>query len=148
MQPSRLMYLLVLSLLVNVGVLGAAAYQANSSPRGNVDVQKQLQLDAQQWQRWQETETAFLSELEAGWHEIARHRELLIREIFSDRPDPRRMEEERARIGQLQALQQRRVIAQLEREREILNPQQRRLLMELLLHDPGPALPERELHGS
>lgn len=148
MQKSRLIYMLVLSLLVNIGVLGAAAYQAGSSPEGSVDLQQRLQLDARQWQRWQETETAFLSELEAGWHEIASHRELLIREIFSDRPDSRRIEEERARIAQLQALQQRRVIAQLEREREILDPGQRRLLMELLLRDPGPAVPERKIHGS
>lgn len=148
MQRSRLIYPLVLSVLVNFGVLGAAAFQARGSAGDTVDLPKYLQLDARQRQHWEAIETPFLAELETGWREVAHHRELLIREIFSEQPDPRRVEEERGRIAQLQALQQRRVTAQLERERALLDPEQRRRLLELLLHEPRPSSPERGLHGS
>ncbi|MEJ8836914.1 periplasmic heavy metal sensor [Ramlibacter sp. AN1133] len=148
MQRSRLTYLLVLSVLVNFGVLGAAAYQARDRAAASVDLASQLQLDAAQRQRWHEIEAPFLAELETGWREVARHREVLIRQIFSQQPDPRRIEEERARIAQLQAVQQRRVIAQLERERQLLDARQRQRLLELLLREPPPTSPERELHGS
>lgn len=148
MQRSRLIYLLVLSVLVNVGVLGAAAYQARGGAGDTMDLPQHLRLDAAQRQRWHELEAPFLAELEAGWREVAQHRELLIREIFSAQPDPRRIEEARARIAQLQSLQQRRVIAQLERERGLLDAQQRQRLVELLLHEPRPSSPERDLHGS
>jgi hypothetical protein len=147
MRRSRLIYLLVLSALVNVGVLGAAAYQA-SSRTASVDLPGYLQLDAGQRQRWQAIEAPFLAELEEGWREVGRQRELLIREIFAERPDAGRVEELRVRIAQLQALQQRRVIAQLERERGLLEPQQRLRLMKLLLQEQGPSSPERELHGT
>lgn len=148
MQRSRLAYLLVLSVLLNIGVLGAAAYQARGRAEANVDVSTRLQLDARQRQQWHAMEKPFLAELDTSGREIARHRETMIREIFSAQPDPRRVEEERLRIAQLQALQQRRVIAQLERERDLLDAGQRRKLMELLLHEPRPTSPEGELHGS
>jgi len=148
MQRSRLIYLLVLSVLVNLGVVGAAAWQARGSAGHSVDLPKYLQLDVRQRERWEAMESPFLAELETGWREVARHRELLVREIFSEQPDQRRIEEERVRIAELQAVQQRRVITQLEGERGLLDPEQRRRLMELLLQEPRPSSPERVLHGS
>lgn len=57
------------------------------------------------------------------------------------RPDP-------ARIAELQAVQQKRVLAQFLRERDILTAQQREKLVQLLLREQPPAQRERELHGS
>ena len=68
--------------------------------------------------------------------------------MFGDAPDPARIEAQRARIAELQALQQKRVLAQFLQEREILTAQQREKLVQLLLRERQPAQRERELHGS
>jgi uncharacterized membrane protein len=148
MQRSRLLYLLILSVLANVGVLGAAAYQSRSHAADGPDVARYLALDADQQQRWKSLEGPFVAELDAGWREVAQHRERLIREVFAQTPDPARIEAERARIAELQVLQQKRVLAQFLREREILSAEQRRLLVELLLRERQPAPRERQLHGT
>ena len=148
MQRSRLAYLLILSLLVNLGVLGAAVFHWRSGAAEGVDVARHLDLDADQQRRWDQLERPFVAELDAGWREVARHRERLIREMFGDAPDAARIEAERARIAELQAVQQKRVLAQFLREREILTAQQRRRLVELLLRQAQPAPRERQLHGT
>lgn len=148
MQRSRLAYLLILSLLVNLGVLGAAVFHWRSGAAQGVDVARHLELDADQQRRWDLLERPFVAELDAGWREVARHRERLIREMFGDTPDAARIEAERARIAELQAVQQKRVLAQFLREREILTAQQRRRLVELLLRQAQPAPRERQLHGT
>ncbi len=148
MRRSTLLYALVISLLLNLGVLGAAGYQAlrHGGPAGD-DLAVRLAMDSGQRERWQVLEDSFVRELDAGWREIAQHRERLIREVFSDDPDRARIEEERARIAQLQTRQQQRVIEQFLQERDILNAEQRRALVELLLLEQ-PAVPlERQLHG-
>ena len=148
MRRSVLFYALLLSVLLNLGVVGAAGYRALSRSPGAGDLAARLKLDDQQRQRWQALEESFTRELDTGWRDIAGHRERLIREVFSAQPDPARIETERARIAELQALQQQRVIAQFLREREILNPEQRGALVELLLRAGQPAPLERQLHGS
>lgn len=148
MQRSRLAYLLILSVLINIGVLGAAAYQSRSHAADGQDVARYLALDAEQQRRWKALEEPFVAELDAGWREVARHRERLIREVFADRPDAARIEAERAQIAELQALQQKRVLAQFVRERELLTADQRRLLAELLLRETQPVPRERRLHGT
>jgi Spy/CpxP family protein refolding chaperone len=147
MRRSVLVYSLVLSVLLNLGVVGAAGYQALRRGPGVGDLAGYLKLDAQQRSRWHAIEESFTRELNAGWGDIAQHRERLIREVFSDRPDAGRIEAERARIAQLQALQQERVIAQFLRERDILSAEQRRTLVDLLLREGQPAPLERQLHG-
>lgn len=148
MRRSRLFYALIVSVLLNLGVVAAAGYQALS--RGGFaagDLADHLKLNAQQRSRWHALEEPFMRELDAGWRDIAQHRERLIREVFSERPDAARIEAERARIAELQAVQQQRVLAQFLREREILSAEQRRALVDLLLRE-GPAVPqERQLHG-
>ena len=72
---------------------------------------------------------------------------MLVREAFSERPDPARTEVERARIAELQTQQQQRVIAQFLQEREILNAAQRRELVDVLLRAEQAAPRERQLHG-
>ena len=148
MRRSGLFHALIVSVLLNLGVVAAAGYQALSrSGFAAGDLADHLQLNAQQRSRWHALEEPFLRELDAGWRDIAQHREQLIREVFSERPDPARIEAGRARIAQLQALQQQRVIAQFLREREVLSAEQRRALVDLLLREV-PAVPqERQLHG-
>lgn len=148
MPRSGLLYALILSVLLNLGAVGAVGYRALSQAGpAEGDLADHLKLDAQQRRRWSALEESFVRELDAGWSEIALHRERLIREVFSEQPDQARIEAERARIAQLQAVQQQRVIAQFLRERDILSAGQRAALVELLLRE-GPAAPqERQLHG-
>lgn len=148
MQRSGLLYMLILSVLVNLGVAGAAIFHWRSGAAEAVDVPAYLGLDAEQQRRWERLERPFVAELDAGWHEVARHRERLIREMFGAAPDAARIEAERAKIAELQALQQKRVLAQFLRERDILTAQQREKLVQLLLREQPPAQRERELHGS
>jgi hypothetical protein len=145
-RRSSLLFLLVLSALLNVGVLGGAAYQwwlRNDTP----DLARHLRLDADQRRRWEALEASFVRELDAGWREIGRHRERLIREVFSDRPDPATIESERASIAGLHAQQQQRVIAQLLRERDLLTAEQREALVQVLLREAPAAPLEQRLHG-
>lgn len=144
---SWMFYALVLSVLVNLGVVGAAGFHALTDGRAGVDLADRLALDPAQRRQWHSLEEGFVRELDAGWQEIARHREALVREAFSERPDSARIEAARARIAQIQALQQQRVIAQFTREREILNAQQRQALVDLLLREEHAAPRERQLHG-
>jgi Spy/CpxP family protein refolding chaperone len=147
MRRSGLFYALVLSVLLNLGVVGAAGYAALTRGPADGDLAAHLKLDPQQRSRWHAIEEPFMRELDAGWRDIAQHRERLVREVFSDRPDAARIEAERARIAELQALQQQRVIAQFLREREVLNAGQRRALVDLLLREEQPVPRERQLHG-
>ena len=133
--------------MLNLGVAGAAGYHALSRYSTPTDLASRLKLDAQQGQRWHSVEEGFLRELDADWQEIAKHREALIREVFSEQADPARIEAERARIAEIQVLQQRRVIAQFLREREILTAPQRSALVDLLLQEERSPPAEQQLHG-
>ena len=148
MQNRGLVPALVISVLLNLGVVGAAGYRAlvQDSSRAT-ELTARLKLDAAQQTRWHSLEKDFVRELDAGWQEIARHREVLVREVFSERPDPARIEAERARIAEVQMQQQQRVIAQFLKEREILNAEQRRELVDVLLREEQAAPRERQLHG-
>jgi len=149
MQSRGLMfYALLLSVLLNLGVVGAAGYRAFTGDRAATgELADRLRLDAQQRTRWHSLEEAFVRELDAGWKEIASHREKLVREAFAEAPDVARIEAERARIAQIQVQQQQRVIEQFLREREILNADQRRALVDLLLREEHAPPRERQLHG-
>ena len=148
MQKRGLVSALILSLLLNLGVVAAAGYRALAQDRSAAtDLASRLGLDTAQRTRWHSLERNFVRELDAGWQEIARHREVLVREVFSERPDPARIEAARARIAEVQVQQQQRVIAQFLQEREILDAQQRRELVDLLLREEPAAPRERQLHG-
>lgn len=148
MQSRGLVSALVISVMVNLGVVGAAGYRALVQQGSDAtELASLLKLDATQMARWHSLEQNFVRELDAGWQEIARHREVLVREVFSERPDLARIEAERARIAELQTQQQQRVIAQFLQEREILNVAQRRQLVDVLLREEQAAPRERRLHG-
>lgn len=146
MKRETLSYLLALSVLFNVGAVVATLYRVQRGGE-SADIVRQLSLDEEQKRRWKELETPFVADLDAEWLEIGRRRESLIHAIFADRPDPQTIESNRTVIAELQTRQQRRVIEQLLKERELLKPQQREDLVRLLLNQRQPAMDERHLHG-
>lgn len=134
--------LLAASLLVNAGVLVAVwrgglpadgAGERAFFGMGHDQVATQLRLDAAQRERWKALEAGFADELNQSARRIEGHRERMVREILSAQPDSATIERERAAIFALQEAQQRAVIAQLLKERELLRPEQRTALAELLL---------------
>jgi len=142
MKPYWVYPLLALSLIINAGVLAGAWYQARRAEgatevaffgMGHERVPDHLKLDPQQRQRWHGMEQDFVKALNDAGREIKTHRERLVREIFVGQPDVAVIEQERAAIFALQEAQQRSVIAQLMREREILSLAQRTALADLLL---------------
>ncbi len=138
--------LLALSLLINAGVLAGAWYQARRAAgatelaffgMGHERVPDYLKLDRAQRERWHAMEQDFVKTLNDAGREIQSHREGLVREIFSAQPDAAAIERERTAIFTLQEAQQRSVIAQLLKEREMLSAEQRTALADLLLRqDP------------
>lgn len=147
MRRSVPVYVLMLSLLLNLGAVAAAAYRMLHEAHPAADLAAALALDADQQRRWHALEAPFIRELDAGWREIARHRERLIRAVFADDVDRGRIEAERARIAELQARQQQRVIAQFLDERALLTPAQRRTLIDMLLREAPTAPLEQRMHG-
>ncbi|GAB1394560.1 hypothetical protein MASR1M60_27240 [Rhodocyclaceae bacterium] len=146
MNPKLLRTLLIFSLLINVGVLGGAAYRALATDTFP-GLPRHLGLDAEQMQRWHAAEHGFLAQLADGATAIQVHRDRMIRAIFADAPDLALIDAERVAIAALQDAQQKRVIEQLLRERELLRPDQRERLAALLLAQPaGPSGFER-LHA-
>lgn len=156
MTMNRLALALILSLALNAGVIASVAYTAFAqgqwpsifrSDTEGVNLPAYLELDSEQRRQWNELETVFLRELQNEWQQIRVHRERLINEIFSEQPDRERIESERAAIARLQSAQQRRTIEQLLRERDMLNPAQRRKLADLLSRQAPASTFEQGLHG-
>lgn len=137
---------LVLSLLLNVGVLSAVGFQVFKNGKvpavlaqetGSAGLEAYLQLDAAQLPRWREQERSFMEELDEAWVWIHDHRTTMIHEIFSENPQMDVVERERQAIAELQEEQQHKVIQQLLREREMLDQNQRARLVRLLLDSTG-----------
>ena len=145
-------WLLAVSLSLNIGIIGAVVFRQAlpwvppaAAPAPHLNLPDELQLSAEQRQRWQQLEPAFLRDLAANWSEIRRHREALVRAIFAAAPQRADIDAEQARIAALQDAQQQRVITQLLAEREVLNAKQRARLMELLLGRYAQEATEEEL---
>lgn len=154
MSPSNLKYVLTLSLLLNAGFIGAVGYQV-AKHRGlppaftavaQTDIADHLKLTAEQRERWHALEADFMRQFDADARELAARREQLIRGVFSEDPQAERIEAERQAIARLQAEQQRRVIAQLLKERELLEPAQRQALADFLLRQAPDATPVEQVH--
>lgn len=143
-------WLLAASLSLNLGVIAVIFYnqarlppQATAAP--HVNLQDYLQLSNDQRQRWQQLEPAFLQDISTNWRDIRKHREALVRQIFSAVPERSAINAEQARIAALQDAQQQRVITQLLAERELLDEGQRKKLMNLLLSRYSQEATEEEL---
>lgn len=144
--------LLALSLLLNVGVLGAVGYQTWQN--GNLHaaekrdpLTERLQLSAEQRRQWQEKEQKFLRDMGADWEQVRIHRENMIHEIFSPEPDAEAIEATRQAICRIQEKQQRHVIEQLMEEQQILDAKQRKTLAELLIQQKPAGSLEERLHS-
>lgn len=143
MKSSTLRLVLALSLLVNLGVLGALGYRSLAGAAGSQAPAAQspglpdyLSLSDEQRRRWHQAETGFVARLGASAEEIRQRRDRLIGEIFADAPDAARIEAERAGIARLQDERQQTVIEQLLRERAILDAAQRERLAQRLRSQP------------
>lgn len=150
MNPSTLRRALAFSVLINLGVLTALGWQKLVSdglpmPSGAPNsLSRELQLSSSQLQRWHDAEAPFLALLHASSADIQKYRDELIQAIFSGDVDRARIDRAQANIAELQNHQQQLVIEQLLREREILNPNQREQLAQLLIQQPvGPSGFER-----
>ena len=142
MSNTTLRNALALSLLVNVGILVAAGWQKFNQdglpmPSGApTELSRHLQLSASQLQRWHDAETPFLAYLRASNASLG-----------EDRLDqPVAVLAEQARIATLQNEQQRLLIDQLLQEREILDPQQRARLAQVLTQQSFGADSIEQLH--
>jgi Spy/CpxP family protein refolding chaperone len=152
MTSSTLRNALTLSLLVNFGVIAAVGWQKLQTdglpaPSGApTELSRHLQLSASQLQRWHDAEAPFLAFLHASNSAIGEHRNRLIQAIFDERVNRQTIDAEQAKIAELQNDQQRLLIEQLLRERDILEPQQRAKLAHLLTQQPVGASPIEQLH--
>lgn len=139
MNSTKWKWLLAASLSFNFGIIGVVLVkQAPLQSQAHITPPQQalpdyLQLSDAQRQRWRQLDPLFLRDISANWSEIRQHRETLVRHIFSATPDRALIDAEQARIAALQDAQQRRVIAQLMAERELLDERQRARLRDLLL---------------
>lgn len=141
---------LAFSVLLNLGVLAAFAWQKLATdglpvPSGApTTLSRELQLSTSQLQRWHDAEAPFLALLHASGADIQKHRDALIQAIFGPSVDRAQIDSAQAKIAELQSAQQRLVIEQLLRERDILNPDQRERLAQVLIEQPvGPSGFER-----
>ncbi|WP_185266466.1 periplasmic heavy metal sensor [Halopseudomonas xiamenensis] len=135
MNTSSLRLALLVSVLFNLGVLGALGWQQLADRTSASDTPllvRELQLDDEQQQQWQDIETLFLKELEHSTLAIQQQRNRLIDSIFAQQLDAERISAAQRALAEQQNQQQQLVIEQLLREREILNTAQRQRLAQLL----------------
>jgi Spy/CpxP family protein refolding chaperone len=133
MRRNWLGFALVVSLAVNAGVLAAVGYaawqrggagQAGYFGMPHENLPEHLGLSAAQRAQWHAMEHGFLADLTRDAREIAAHRERMIHMIFDERANAAAVEAERAAIFALQERQQRRIVGQLLKEREMLTAEQ------------------------
>ncbi|MFA5677581.1 MAG: periplasmic heavy metal sensor [Pseudomonas sp.] len=149
MNISTLRLALTVSLLFNLGVLGALGWQQLAglfSESADPLLVRELQLDDQQRQHWERIEQPFLHELNQSSLAVQQQRNRLVDSIFSEPPDAERIAAEQAALAEQQNHQQQLVIEQLLREREILNTDQRQRLAQLLTRQPSLSSEVQILH--
>lgn len=151
MKITTLRLALTLSVLFNLGVLGALGWQqfANlqRSQPGEPLLVRELQLDEQQRQHWLDFEAPFLHELNQSSLAIQQQRNQLIDSIFAEQLNHERINAAQAALAEQQNHQQRLVIDQLLREREILSTTQRQRLAQLLTQESSLSSHVEMLHN-
>ena len=100
MKPQLLRTLLAFSVLINVGVLGAAAYRELNTD-AFPGLPRYLELDVTQTRHWHEAERNFLVQLADVTTAIEAHRSRMIRAIFAESPDLAQIDAERVAIAAL-----------------------------------------------
>lgn len=139
MKITTLRLALTLSVLFNLGVLGALGWQQLAGYLAPAPAEallvRELQLDDEQRQRWVNSEEPFLRQLNKFSLAIQQQRDQLIENIFAEQLDHERIAAAQSALAERQNQQQQLVIEQLLREREILNSTQRQRLAQLLTQD-------------
>lgn len=150
MKPTRLQVALLLSVAINLGVIGGVVLEriGPRAPSTSMPPLHQvLGLDEPQRIRWEAAERPFLQQFNAASARLEGHRTALVEALFADTIDPARIESQRVSIAELQQAQQRLVIEQLIAERAILDAQQRKKLLDLLLAQAPSRSTVEELHA-
>ena len=149
MKPASLRLALLLSVALNLGVIGAVTLDRlrPSAAAPKPALHQVLGLNADQRARWEAAERPFLQQFDAATAQLENHRAALIDALFADTIDSARIESARAAIAELQQTQQRLIIEQLITERAILDAQQRAQLATLLRDQPGTRSTVEDLHG-
>ena len=150
MTPRTLRLALLISIALNLGVVGAVLLdrlRPGASPAAQPPLHRVLQLDDAQRARWEAAERPFLQQFDTASARLEDHRAALVKALFADTLDPESIESERAAIARLQQAQQRLLIEQLIAEREILDARQREKLLGLLLDQPRTPSTVEDLHG-
>lgn len=135
MNVAILRLALIVSLLFNLGVLGALGWQqlgGRLNESGLPLLVRELQLDDLQQQQWRDIEAPFLLELNRSTLAIQQQRNQLIDSLFAEQLDAERIRIAQNVLAELQNRQQQLVMEQLLREREILDASQRQHLARLL----------------
>jgi len=149
MKPRSLHLALLLSVALNLGVIGAVVLERvrpSAAPAPKPPLHQILALDEAQRARWEAAERPFLEQFDAASARLENHRTALVQALFADTLDPQRIESERASIAELQQAQQRMIIDQLIAERAILDARQREKLLGLLLGQPRTRSTVEDLH--
>ncbi len=149
MKPTALRLALLLSLALNLGVVGTIALDRlrPPAPAPKPPLHRILGLDEAQRARWEAAERPFLQQFDAASAQLERHRSALVAALFAEPIDTARIESERAAIAALQQQQQALIIEQLIAERAILDAPQRAQLLQLLLAQPAAGSGVEDLHG-
>ena len=149
MKPASLRLALLLSVALNLGVIGAVALDRLRPPAAapKPPLHQVLGLNADQRERWEAAERPFLQQFDAATAQLEAHRAALIDALFADTIDSAHIESARAAIAELQQTQQRLIIEQLIAERAILDAPQRAQLATLLRDQPGTRSTVEDLHG-
>ncbi|MDX9885547.1 periplasmic heavy metal sensor [Thauera sp.] len=149
MKPASLRLALLLSVALNLGVIGAVTLDRLRPPaaQSKPPLHQVLGLNENQRTRWEAAERPFLQQFDAATAQLENHRAALIEALFADTIDGARIETERVAIAELQQTQQRLIIEQLIAERAILDAQQRAQLARLLRDQPGTQSTVEDLHG-
>ncbi|WEN43452.1 hypothetical protein CKCBHOJB_03074 [Thauera sp. GDN1] len=149
MKPTALRLALLLSLALNLGVVGTIALDRlrPPAPAPKPPLHRILGLDEAQRARWEAAERPFLQQFDAASAQLERHRSALVEALFAEPIDTARIESERAAIAALQQQQQALIIEQLIAERAILDAPQRAQLLQLLLAQPAAGSGVEDLHG-
>lgn len=151
MNTSTLRLALIVSLVFNLGVLGALGWQQLGDPAptewADPLLVRELQLNDEQRQHWQAIEEPFLAELNLSTVAIQQHRNRLIESIFTEQLDRQRITAAQTSLAAQQNQQQQLVIDQLLRERDILDERQRERLAQLLTQQSAPLSDVEMLHG-
>lgn len=143
MKTTRLKFILILSLAVNVAVIATVGYHYYQNTcltpsaqcplnRGSHHYYDSLGLSSVQGTKMAPLSKSFHAQLASWESQIEAKREVLLGLLGRDEVDRKRIEETRAEISALQDELQKGVVAHVIQVKEILNPEQRKQFFVML----------------